>query len=143
VIVRKRSLPLQSEGNIARESFSAPVEADRPFAVVDWFGTPYTEALHVVERYRLIDYETAKEAQERGAKENFRFGAANPNDRREGLQLDFTIEDAGAFTTPWSASITYRRPLATEWEEFVCAENRHEYYAGKETEVPRADKPDF
>jgi hypothetical protein len=26
------------------------------------YGTPYTEALHVVERYRLIDYEAAKEA---------------------------------------------------------------------------------
>jgi hypothetical protein len=34
-----------------------------PFAAVDWYGTPYTEALHVVERYRLIDYEAAgKEA---------------------------------------------------------------------------------
>jgi hypothetical protein len=32
-----------------------------PFAVIDMFGTPYTEALHVVERYRLIDYEDAKE----------------------------------------------------------------------------------
>jgi hypothetical protein len=26
-----------------------------PFAMVDMFGTPHTEALHVVERYRLID----------------------------------------------------------------------------------------
>jgi hypothetical protein len=42
----------------------------------DWFGTPYTGALHVVERYRLLDYETAKEALERNAKENFDFGRA-------------------------------------------------------------------
>jgi hypothetical protein len=41
------------------------VKTGRPFAVVDWFGTPYTEALHVVERYRLLDYEAAKEALER------------------------------------------------------------------------------
>jgi hypothetical protein len=25
-----------------------------PFAMIDMFGTPYTEALHVVERYRLM-----------------------------------------------------------------------------------------
>jgi hypothetical protein len=41
-----------------------------PFAMVDPFGTPHTEALHVVERYRLIDYEAAKEGQERGLMEN-------------------------------------------------------------------------
>ena len=38
------------------------ITADRPFAMVDHFGTPHTEALHVIERYRLIDYEAAKEA---------------------------------------------------------------------------------
>ncbi|HWN49066.1 MAG TPA: hypothetical protein VNO18_04435 [Xanthobacteraceae bacterium] len=43
---------------------------------------------------------------------------------------------------PWSATVTYRRALG-EWPEFVCAENTHEYYAGKDTAVPRADKPDF
>jgi hypothetical protein len=32
-----------------------------PFAMVDFYGTPYTQALHVVERYRLLDYEAAKE----------------------------------------------------------------------------------
>ena len=32
-----------------------------PFAMVDWFGTPHTPALHVIERYRLLDYEAAKE----------------------------------------------------------------------------------
>ena len=41
-----------------------------PFAMVDWYGTPFTEALHVVERYRLLDYEAAKAAEERGEKEN-------------------------------------------------------------------------
>ena len=49
-----------------------------PFAVVDWYGTPHTQALHVVERYRLIDYEAAKDGWERDAKENFR-GAPRPN----------------------------------------------------------------
>jgi hypothetical protein len=43
-----------------------------PFAMVDMYGTPHTEALHVVERYRLLDYESANESEERGEKENFR-----------------------------------------------------------------------
>jgi hypothetical protein len=43
-----------------------------PFSMIDWYGTPYTQALHVVERYRLLDYEAAKEGFERDAKENFR-----------------------------------------------------------------------
>ena len=103
----------------------------------------------MVERYRLIDYEAAKEAQERGGKENFRIpGDAegwgpDPNYKGKGLQLQFTVEDEGVFTMRWSATITYRRPLLTEWREYVCAENPHEYYAGKDTAVPRADRPDF
>jgi hypothetical protein len=40
-----------------------------PFAMVDMYGTPYTQALHVVERYRLLDYEAAREGLERAAKE--------------------------------------------------------------------------
>jgi hypothetical protein len=48
------------------------IKADRPFAMVDMFGTPYTQALHVVERYRLINYEAAKAARERAGKDNFR-----------------------------------------------------------------------
>jgi hypothetical protein len=54
-----------------------------------------------------------------------------------------TIEDDRVFTMPWSATITYRRPMETEWPEVVCAENPREYYAGKDTAVPTADKPDF
>ena len=67
----------------------------------------------------------------------------DPNYKGNGLQLQFTVEDDGVFTVPWSATITYRRPLVTEWGENICAENIHEYYAGKDTDVPRADKPDF
>jgi hypothetical protein len=50
------------------------IKADRPFAMVDLFGTPYTDKLHVVERYRLLDYEAAKGDLERAAKENWRPG---------------------------------------------------------------------
>jgi hypothetical protein len=40
-----------------------------PFSMVDPFGTPNSQALHVMERYRLIDYEIAMQAQENGLKE--------------------------------------------------------------------------
>jgi hypothetical protein len=118
-----------------------------PFAMVDMYGTPFTEKLHVVERYRLVDYDEAKDAIERNRKENFEppgYGGApyDPNDRGKVLQLHFTVEDEGVFTTPWTSSITYRRSTGP-WTELICAENRREYYADKDSEVPHADKPDF
>jgi hypothetical protein len=125
------------------------IKADRRFAMIDMFGTPYTRSLHLVERYRLLDHEAAKAGQERAYKELYRLPgpaegwAHDPNYKGQGLQLHFTVEDDGIFTMPWSAVITYRRPLATEWPELVCADNTHEYYAGKESAVPLADKPDF
>jgi hypothetical protein len=101
-----------------------------PFPMVDVFGTPHTPALHVVERYRLIDYEATIEAQEWGLKENTRLrgagGDANlamdPDYNGKGLQLQFTVEDEGVFTMPWSATVTYRRALGLIPEN-VCAEN--------------------
>jgi hypothetical protein len=82
-----------------------------PFAMVDMYGTPHSPVLHVVERYRLLDYEAAKEAEERGQRELTRFGrdpgfARNPGYKGNGLQLEFTVEDDGVFTRPWSAAIS-------------------------------------
>jgi hypothetical protein len=119
-----------------------------PFAMIDQLGTPHSPALHVVERYRLLDYEVAKEGFERDAKENFR--VPTPDDgpevdlgyRGNALQLEFTVDDEGVFTMPWSATITYRRALG-ESLEIICTENTHEYYAGKNSAVPHADSPDF
>jgi hypothetical protein len=125
------------------------VKADRPFAMVDMYGTPFSPALHVVERYRLLDYDATKAAADRDARENFQLlgggdaGAVpDRNYRGKGLQLHFIVEDDGVFTMPWSATITYRRGLGP-WREYVCAENRREYYNKKESEVPTAHKPDF
>ena len=116
------------------------IRIDRPFAMIDLFGTPYTEKLHVVERYQLLDYASAKEGLERSAKENMRFG--NIDGAGKYLQLYLTVEDEGVFTTPWSVTITYG--LASgELDEVVCAENRHEYYYNKDSDVPTAEKPDF
>src|ERR1700676_3585395 len=62
-----------------------------PFAMVDWYGTPHTEALHVVERYRLLDYAAAKEGFERDAKENqVAQGIRDATYRGKYLQVQFT-----------------------------------------------------
>jgi hypothetical protein len=117
-----------------------------PFAMVDMYGTPFSQALHVVERYRLLDYEAAKQAEDRGQKGLTRFGMdpgfqRNPGYRGKGLQLEFTVEDDGVFTRPWSAAVSYRRPSGT-WPEMVCAENLG-HFPGQEAALPTADRPDF
>ena len=117
--------------------------------MVDPFGTPHSQALHVVERYRLIDYEVAMQAQEKGLKEWLHLdggdsGVVLDRDfRGKGLQLEFTVEDEGVFTMPWSAIVTYRRALGSVIPENVCAENLRATYVAKDSAVPRADKPDF
>ena len=68
--------------------------------------------------------------------------ARNPNYKGKGLQLEFTVEDEGAFTMPWSAAISYRRPFG-EWPEMICADATHEYFAGREVTLPTANKPEF
>jgi hypothetical protein len=132
-----------------------------PFSMIDWYGTPYTGQLHVVERYRLIEFEFGKEEEERTAKELSRMNttvvggkqpasnsaalrisgatglAASPDYKGKALQLQFTVEDEGVFTMPWSATITYWRSFEA-WPEFVCAEDLHSTAA-----VPHAEKPDF
>ena len=113
-----------------------------PYAMIDWFGTPHTAALHVVERYRLIDYAAAKEGFERDAKENqIAPGIRDAKYQGKFLQLRFTVEDDGVFTTPWTATMTFGRSTA-DWAEAVCAENR-QWFPGQEAALPTANKPDF
>jgi hypothetical protein len=120
-----------------------------PFAMVDMYGTPHSPALHVVERYRLLEYADAQDALERNAKENSYIpvtGATgvveiDPNYRGKVLQLHFTVEDAGVFTRPWTATITYR-PNIGPWTEVICAENL-QWYSGMDSAVPQANKPEF
>jgi hypothetical protein len=115
-----------------------------PFAMIDWFGTPQTPALHVVERYRLLDYNAAKDGLERASKENALPlpSAVDLDYRGKHLQLTFTVEDPSVFTTPWSATVTMGKP-AVEWAELVCAENPRKYGTEEDAQVPTADKPDF
>jgi hypothetical protein len=90
-------------------------------AAVDYYLTPHTDKLHVIERYRLID------------------------DGRT-LEVTFTVDDQGAFTMPWSASQRYQK-AAQPMEEVVCAEG--EAFAPIQDPqqalypIPRAAAPDF
>ena len=124
-----------------------------PLSMVDLYGTPYSAALHVIERYRLIDGEAAADAQRKHDK-NYRvadmpnplnpYGGLqiDPDTKKKGLQVEITVDDPGMFTVPWSGLVTYRRAMG-EWPETVCAENTREYYANKDTASPVAAKPDF
>lgn len=71
--------------------------AAKPMSLVDVFGTPHTEALHVVERFHLIN----------GGK---------------ALRVDIRVEDAGTFTRPWDEGTTFTK-TNYEFDEYVCAEN--------------------
>ncbi len=120
------------------------VKTDRPYAMIDLFGTPYTKSLHVVERYSLRDYDDVKDAIERNKKENWLLaGDVFSNHRGKFLQVHLTIEDAGVLTTPWTATLTYV-PRAGAVSESVCAENIHQYYYDRsDANVPRAENADF
>jgi hypothetical protein len=118
-----------------------------PVALVDQAGTPYSEALHVIERYRLISYEEAKEARERnvalnGPPATNQAASIDPDYRGKGLQVAFTVVDPNVFNAPWSGFATYSK-ADDLWTENVCAENTFEYYNDRDTAVPQADKPDF
>jgi len=84
---------------------------------VDNFRTPHTEKLHVVERFKLsADHKSVE---------------------------DFiTVDDPGAFTTPWSAIQRFdleERPL----KESVCAENNASFFNYDVVPMPQAGRPDF
>ena len=120
-----------------------------PISALDWYGTPHSDALHVVERYRLIDQAAAKAAAARHDRQYRTAPRPNPNGivldpdyRGKGLQVELTVDDRNMFTTPWKALVTYQRALGDLWE-MSCAENHFEYYTGHDTPIPQTDKPDF
>jgi len=88
---------------------------------VDYYLTPHTDKLHVVERYRLVD----------GGKT---------------LEATITVDDSGAFNMPWSASQRYQKLEETPMQEVVCAEG--EAFAPIQDRegvvpIPKAAAPDF
>jgi hypothetical protein len=121
------------------------IKADRPLGMVDMFGTPFSAALHVVERYRLVDDAEARSALARNLTVNTRVPdtASDLSYKGRRLQVVYVVDDAGVFTMPWSAAITYERP-AMAWPEIVCAENPFDFFAGKNGAfLPTASRPDF
>ena len=116
-----------------------------PDSLIDMYGTPHTDALHVVERYRLVDGETARAAQEKSEKEYGR-PTTEPvyvdfDYKGKGLEVRFTVEDTNVFTQSWSSRVTYRRSNS-EWLEIACAENANEFF-GADSNVPIAAGADF
>jgi hypothetical protein len=84
---------------------------------VDSYRTPHTSALHVVERFSLLD----------GGK---------------WLEADFTVDDPGAFNARWSASKRWKHVAAPLAEE-SCAENNAAYFGYDVEPMPQSDRPDF
>jgi hypothetical protein len=85
--------------------------------LVDNYGTPHSDRLHVVERYRLRD------------------GGRT-------LEDVFTVDDPASFNYPWTARMSYSR-VNSRLIETICAENNFDYVTGKLFPIPVAGPPDF
>jgi hypothetical protein len=108
-----------------------------PLSSLDRYGSPHTEALHVVERYYMV--EQKPDSSEPTATGGFR-GADDAIDRSykgKVLRADFTVEDSGAFNSTWSGVVVFGRAKGAFIED-VCAENVHDYITGRDAEVPTA-----
>jgi hypothetical protein len=125
-----------------------------PLSMVDRYGTPFSAAMHVIERYRLIDGAMARDLQLKHESSYFGAGRSSPftntsgrgdidpDTTKPGLQVEITVDDPATFTMPWSALVTYRHVLGG-WPEVVCAENPRGAGSSWVSLVPHADKPDF
>lgn len=115
-----------------------------PYTVADRFGTPQSEAMHVVERYRLIDAKQAQAALDRHAGVVGITGPIAPDPRYEkALRVELTVEDPNVFTAPWNANVTYRRVIRG-YNEGACAENNVDmFHSGDLKHMPVANSPDF
>jgi len=82
------------------------------------YDVPHTTQLHVVERFKRTD-------------------------DGNNLQVDFTVDDPGAFNAPWSAIVRYRHDRDRELlTEEPCAENNNEHLTSY-VQVPTAARADF
>ncbi len=64
---------------------------------IDRQGTPHTDKLHLTERFTRTDLNT--------------------------LKYEFTVEDPGAYTAPWTSGILLRWSPGQELFEYVCQDN--------------------
>ena len=86
------------------------------------YGTPHTEALHVVERYRFL-HDGEKSLAPRPKNDSFDADSVIPGGKT--LRLSFTLEDPGAFKKPWSVTLDYL-PINSRLREYICTENARE-----------------
>jgi hypothetical protein len=101
------------------------------------YGTPHTDQLHVIERYRyLADGE--KSTAPRPKNDSFDADAVIPGGKT--LRLTFTLEDPGAYKKPWSVTLDYL-PISSRLREYVCTENARE--ADLAPLLPQTEVPDF
>jgi hypothetical protein len=93
-------------------------EKTHKMSVVDPFGTPHTDKIHVVERYRLF---------------------SNPFGK--GLEVTVRVDDPGAFTKPWKGQAEYQQDRkVVSLDEVVCAENNRSFVDGSTFGVIPEDK---
>jgi hypothetical protein len=85
---------------------------------VDNYLTPHTTALHVVERFKLLE----------GGKT---------------LEVTVTVDDSGAFTRPWSARQVFHLRFQGPWDESPCADNNNAYFGYEVAPLPEDATPDF
>ena len=112
---------------------------------VDRYGTPHTDALHVVERYRLVDSDEVVRAPEPARRRQGRVGTYyRPLPGGKTLELQFTVEDQGAFTMPWGA-VVYKEitPDRLNLLELVCAENNRFFFREELFPMKTASGTDF
>jgi hypothetical protein len=84
---------------------------------LDWFRTPHTEKMHVVERFKLS---------------------------ADGKALDVlvTVEDPDTFNEPLHMARRWNK-VPNQRLEMVCAENNGDRFGGNLFPIPQADMPDF
>ena len=84
---------------------------------VDYYLTPHTERMHIVERYRMID----------GGKT---------------LEVNFTVDDPGAFNMAWSGGQRYER-FDEPMREVVCPEGQFGFGQEDLAPIPQDETPDY
>jgi hypothetical protein len=101
------------------------------------YGTPHSDRLHLVERYRFLkdgEPSTAPPPKDDS------FESEDVIKGAKQLRLSFTLEDPIAYRKPWSVTLDYM-PLKGRVREYVCAENSREPFLLPM--LPTADRPDF
>jgi hypothetical protein len=101
------------------------------------YGTPHSDKLHVVERWRYLrEGETSTAPPMRNDSVDADAVMAD-----KVMRLEFTVEDHVAYHKPWSVTIDYQALNQGRVREYVCEENTRS--PDLAPLLPRAHTPDF